>query len=1429
MIRECNLLLLVPLLAFSSMNVTLTKVAAERPNIVFILTDDHRSDCLGVSSQQRVRTPNLDRIAASGTRFTDAFVTLAICSPSRAACLTGRYGSSNGVTAIGRSKLNPGEPTFAKALRKKGYRTGVTGKWHLGTTPAECGFDFASTCWSNGTWYDRQFTIDGKKQKMPGFVDDVTASESIRFMRQAQQDDEPFVLWMCTQVPHMDHKLSWPASKEYLDQYDQEIMPLPQSWDDDLDGKPEYLKTSRNRTRGLEYGYDKPQNIRRHTRDYYASVQQMDAAVGRVIDELDQAGLRENTWIIVMGDNGWMLGEHGMTSKVLPYEESMRVPMAIAGPNTPAQVRDDLVLNIDLTATVYELAGLPVPQKLHGRSLLPLVAGETTKDWRTSFLYEAPTPQLGSQPLWAIRNHRWKYIETEVEGSSTTFAELYDLQSDAVELKNLAADAKHQDLVNELREDLHSQRERIEPKHSAAKHPVSTKSQSAKANVQDSARNAKIPASPPQPSRTDIHISGVYPHLTTYGVYSQNGAHYKDGHNECGIGAVVPWAGKLWMVNYAPHQPRGSEHKLYSIDPDLSKPMTVHPESVGGTPAGRMIHKESNQLLIAHHLIDADGNVRTIQPADMPIRVTAIARHLEDPANMVYYVDMEGSIWEANVYTLAVKRLFKKPVPGWHGKGGYTSQGRLVISNNGELHVGNYNDVLVGGKAKTPEERGVLAEYDGKNWKIVERHQFTEVTGPKGITGGSDGDDPIWTMGWDRRSVRLKVLDDGQWHTYLLPKAAYCNDAKHGWYTEWPRIREITDGRWLMDMHGMFFDFPKTFTSKNSAGIVPVGSHLRYVPDFCDWNGQLVLATDETSIQGNPLAGQPQSNLWFGDYEDLKQWGPASGYGGPWMEDDVQANTPSDPFLVAGFDRRILHLVVGKKTAETKTQRTADDGEITELPSQLSALPTVTIPRGNWRKPTPGFEFQVDQPVTVNLAVDGRSDFQPSDEWKLTDLSLTWDNTKSDRIYTRDFPAGKVTIPGLPQEHHPGAYAMPGIAFVKSRTGDQVNVRGIGDAKVTTPPRPVSTQDSKPPVQFQLQVDRKGDGSWDVLDTIEVAADAAVAKILPADLDAIWLRIVADRDCVATAMLHQTTATYVDGTTDENRALFAGLADVADEDALESMVYPAKRNRNLRVITKDQEYFDFTKATFQFQRDTPDAKLRSRLHAEPEFTVDEASVILKVRGRTLRLPKGNDRYDKPFADGWPRASREVESERHLANIHGTFYEVPLVINGAPPAWTLMRPVSSHSKRISDYCTWNGLLVLCGVRSDATNDDHVFLHPDQRAGLWFGGIDDLWKLGKPVGKGGPWRNTRVKAGTPSDSYLIKGYDQKTARLSHDSSTPVAFTLQIDLDGTGLWVDYKTISVAPSQVTTFEFPEAFSASWIRGVVDQDATATLQFEYR
>lgn len=937
-------------------------------------------------------------------------------------------------------------------------------------------------------------------------------------------------------------------------------------------------------------------------------------------------------------------------------------------------------------------------------------------------------------------------------------------------------------------------------------------------------------AQPPQVSSDSQSkprkISGIYPDLTVYGVYSQNGAHSKPGHEECGIGAIVPWAGQLWMVNYAPHKPRGSEHKLFSIDSKLN--LTIHPQSVGGTPAGRMIHEESKQLFIAHYAISLDGTVRVIPIEKMPIRVTAITRHLTDPANKVYYVDMEGSIWEANVHTLEVTELFKKPVPGWHGKGAYVSQGRLVVSNNGELSVGGYKDLLVGGKAETEEDRGVLAQYDGKEWSIVERRQYTDVTGPTGIMGGSDSNDPIWSIGWDRRSLRLKLLDNGKWNTFLLPKAAFCNDAYHGWYTEWPRIREITGGRWMMDMHGMFFDFPKSFSLADTSGIRPIGSHLRYIPDFCQWNDQLVLASDETSIQGNPLAGQPQSNLWFGTYEDLKSWGPASGYGGPWINDLVTAHQPSAPFLVAGFDNRVIHLATGTQNAlpSETINRAADQQAVTQIPASLANLPRVAVPRGDWHKPAPGFQFTVDRSVTVFLAVDKRGEPKMPDDWTLTDLSITWGAANhTDYVYKKSFPAGLIEIPGNATEHIPGSFGMPHMAFVAA---DSSPVKIESKTATVVQPKAVIAEsiDSDLPVRFKVEIDRLGDGHWTEYLTLELPSQGYQHHLLPNDFSAAWIRFSTDRDCIATAVLHQTTNRF--NAASEHQSLFAGLADIDEPSTEESLLYPAQKNRNLIVIDKDGNHHEFTKDGFEFQKADADAELTKRLRVEPEFMVDEASVILNHRGIRLRLPKGDIAFDQPLDVGWPRGSREVQSERHLANIHGTFYEVPLILNGQPPAFHLMRPVASHRKRISDFCSWNGLLVLAGVKPDATTEDgHTYKNPANTLGLWFGGIDDLWKLGKPVGKGGPWKDSPVSAGKPSDAYLMTGYDQKSLMIQSDVDTEIV--IEVDVDHQTGWHRYKSFDVKANQPWTYTFPTGFSAHWVRLISKTDARITAEFTYQ
>jgi len=277
-----------------------------------------------------------------------------------------------------------------------------------------------------------------------------------------------------------------------------------------------------------------------------------------------------------------------------------------------------------------------------------------------------------------------------------------------------------------------------------------------------------------------LRISGIYPHLCAF---NQPRVGERDmTHGEVGIGAVVPWAGKLWYLTYPQHQRTGSNDKLYMVDEHLD--LTIRPESVGGTHACRMIHRESNQLIIGPYFIDAAGHVRAAELQQLEGRLTAVARHLTDPANLVYFLDMEGKLYEVNVHSLAVKLLFKKPVPGWHAKGAYTGQGRFIMANNGESGGGgggSYADILVGGPAESDEDAGVLAEWDGREWRIIERWQFLDVTGPGGLYGAPDDDAPVWSFGWDQRSLSSTL--DGACGTLPLPKGSHTFDPKHGWYT----------------------------------------------------------------------------------------------------------------------------------------------------------------------------------------------------------------------------------------------------------------------------------------------------------------------------------------------------------------------------------------------------------------------------------------------------------------------------------------------------------------------------------------------------------------------------------------------------------------------------------------------------------------------
>ncbi len=773
-----------------------------------------------------------------------------------------------------------------------------------------------------------------------------------------------------------------------------------------------------------------------------------------------------------------------------------------------------------------------------------------------------------------------------------------------------------------------------------------------------------------------LNVSGIYPHLASF----NQPAPGERGGGECGIGALVPWAGKLWWVTYSPHEPRGSADKLYAMDAGYN--LTVRPESIGGTPASRMIHKESNQLFIASYAIDAKGRVRVIPFERMPGRMTAAARHLTDPANKLYIYDMEGALYEVGVHDLDVKRLFRKPVPGWHGKGAYTGQGRLILSNNGDHPVDRnaYKELQVGAPPQSAEEIGCLAEWDGKTWRIVRRKQFVDITGPGGIHGAPDDEAPVWAMGWDRRSVKLMLLDDGRWSEFLLPKGSFCNDTSHGWYTEWPRIREIGRDDFLMDMHGTFFDFPPGFANGEHAGIRPVSTHLRYVPDFCEWDGQLVLAADDAAVVGgNKMCGQSQSNLWFGQYDDLKTFGPRNGYGGPWVNDAIEKGEPSKPYLFAGYDHRVLHLV----------------------------------------------------------------------------------------------------------------------------------------------------HDAKQTVRFTVELDRKGDGQWAEHATFDVGAGQYVWHAFPRDLKAEWVRLKADTPCKATAYFHYHS--YRKPVAGEG-AVFEGLFRTIDSmQRTSALIRPAKHNRNLQVLTDDGEYFEVDQTlTFSAPAQSRADEVARIAAIEPYYTVEDASVVVTENGKRYRLPKASEVFDLPEVVMSSRHVREVQSERELMNVHGTFYELPKTDWIRKEGVKLIRPVSTHDKLITDYCNWRGMLVMSGVKKGATTDGNTFMNDGRGFGLWFGMVDDLWKLGEPRGYGGPWLNTKKQPGKPSDPYLMTGYDHKVMTLSHDADGPVAFTVEVDFDHQSGWHTYGRFVVKPGERFEHTYPTGYSAHWVRLKVDKPCRATAQFKY-
>lgn len=358
----------------------------------------------------------------------------------------------------------------------------------------------------------------------------------------------------------------------------------------------------------------------------------------------------------------------------------------------------------------------------------------------------------------------------------------------------------------------------------------------------------------------------------------------------------MPWADALWVVTYNSHKQRtGKGLGLFRVD-ETKRSERVHVHD--GTHANRLIHKESNQCFIGPYVIDAKGNWKYIPALGDDHRLTATFRHLKDPANLVYVLTMEGLLFELDVQTLKTKLAFDliqvfgiKARP--HFKGGFTGQGRIAVTNNGFYAFG--------------ENEAGLFEYDGQKWTALSRKPHMDVAARQ------DMGNVLFATGWDEQSILFWACVNGNWQKYRLPKASHA--FSHAWQTEWMRIREVETEHFLIDMHGSFWELQPVAFEGRIWGVKPICQHLRIIPDYCAFRGELVLGGNQTSpnADNNALGGQAQSGIWFGQTDELWSWGKPQGWGGVWRKSAVKAGEVSDSLLMTGYEHKILHLMTDKQ------------------------------------------------------------------------------------------------------------------------------------------------------------------------------------------------------------------------------------------------------------------------------------------------------------------------------------------------------------------------------------------------------------------------------------------------------------------------------------------------------------------------------------
>ncbi len=359
---------------------------SRRRNLVFILSDDHRFDMMGCSGHPWLKTPNMDRMARNGVLFRNAFVTTALCSPSRASILTGRYVHAHGVTD-NVTPLPASLTTFPQVLQRHGYQTGLFGKWHMGGESDEPrpGFNRWVSFRGQGRYLDPVLNFDGIRRGVKGYVTDIVTDEALKFVRQCA--GRPFLMYLSHKAVHAEFR---PADRHTM-LYSSEPIPYPKSMADSEEnyrGKPDWVRRQRNSWHGVDGMYNHQINFEQFYRDYCRTLMGIDDSIGAVFNELEGRKLLNDTLIVYMGDNGFLFGEHGLIDKRAMYEPSMRVPMMAHCPDLFEGGRgvDGMALNIDIAPTLLAAAGAPPLASVQGRSLLGLIQGAS--DWRTEFVYE---------------------------------------------------------------------------------------------------------------------------------------------------------------------------------------------------------------------------------------------------------------------------------------------------------------------------------------------------------------------------------------------------------------------------------------------------------------------------------------------------------------------------------------------------------------------------------------------------------------------------------------------------------------------------------------------------------------------------------------------------------------------------------------------------------------------------------------------------------------------------------------------------------------------------------------------------------------------------------------------------------------------------------------------------------------------------------